>query len=63
MKSSGKMGKSPEFHVFLRAKWNNPAVHYMDSSQVWSIPFESQSSHPSLWHFQSSKKKTATQNN
>jgi len=38
MKSSGKMGNSPKFPVFLRAKWNNPAVHYVDRSQVFN-PF------------------------
>jgi hypothetical protein len=46
VKSSGNMGNSPKFPVFLRAKWNKPAVHYVERSQVLSIPFESQSSHP-----------------
>jgi hypothetical protein len=46
MKSSGKMGNSPTFPVFLRAKWNKPAVRSVERSQVSSIPFESQSSHP-----------------
>jgi len=32
MKSSGKMGNSPNFPVFLRAKWKNPAVHFVDSA-------------------------------
>jgi hypothetical protein len=34
MKSSGKMGNSPKCPVFLKAKWNNPAVHYVDRSRV-----------------------------
>jgi hypothetical protein len=42
-KSSGKMGNSRKFPVFVRAKWNNPAAHYVDRSPVSSIPFESQS--------------------
>jgi hypothetical protein len=46
MKSSGKMGNSPKFPAFLRAKWNKPAVQYVERSQVLSIPFECQSSHP-----------------
>jgi len=46
MKSSGKMGSSPKFPAFFRAKWNKPAVHYVERTQVSSIPFESQSSHP-----------------
>jgi hypothetical protein len=46
MKSSGKMGNSPKFPAFLRAKWNKLAVHYVERSPVLSIPFESQSSHP-----------------
>jgi hypothetical protein len=46
LKSSGKMGNSPKFPVFLRAKWNNPAAHCVERSQVSSIPYESQSSHP-----------------
>ncbi len=46
MKSSGKMGNSPKFPTFLRTMWNKPAVHYVERSQVSSIPFESQISHP-----------------
>jgi hypothetical protein len=34
MKSSGKMGNSPNFPVFLRAKWKNPAVYFVDRSRV-----------------------------
>ncbi len=51
MKSSGKMGNSPTFPAFLMAKWNKPAVHYVERSQVSSIPFESQSSHPLVKNF------------